>query len=113
MPSGAPAEDRKTQAKFVCVECGFSGDWVGAVNIREAGLALLAGSSSSHVVNAWCQEPTEGIPAVTWKQSESPEFRRGKNMSKQSHFRKLGLARSWTKQSSEGLSVFSEGEMES
>jgi len=38
------AENRKTQAKFVCVSCGFSAnaDWVGAVNIREAGLALLA-----------------------------------------------------------------------
>src|SRR6267378_455038 len=38
------AENRKTQAKFVCVECGFSAhaDFVGAVNIKEAGLALLA-----------------------------------------------------------------------
>jgi hypothetical protein len=37
------AENRKTQAKFVCVECGFSAnaDLVGAVNIKEAGLALL------------------------------------------------------------------------
>ena len=59
------AENRKTQAKFVCVECGFSAhaDWVGATNIREAGLALLACSSSSHAVSASCQEPTEGIPA--------------------------------------------------
>ena len=38
------AENRKTQAKFVCGECGFSAhaDFVGAVNIKEAGLALLA-----------------------------------------------------------------------
>ena len=38
------AENRKTQAKFVCVECGFSApaDYVGAVNIKEAGFALLA-----------------------------------------------------------------------
>jgi putative transposase len=38
------AENRKTQAKFVCVECGFSAhaDFVGAVNMKEAGLALLA-----------------------------------------------------------------------
>jgi putative transposase len=57
------AENRKTQTKFVCVECGFSAnaDWVGAVNIKEAGLASLACSSSSHAANASCQEPTEGI----------------------------------------------------
>jgi putative transposase len=57
------AESRKTQTKFVCVECGFSAnaDWVGAVNIKEAGLASLACSSSSHAANASCQEPTEGI----------------------------------------------------
>jgi putative transposase len=57
------AENRKTQAKFVCVSCGFSAnaDWVGAVNIREAGLALLACSSSSGDVSPSCQEPTEGF----------------------------------------------------
>src|SRR6266566_9206249 len=55
------AENRKSQAKFVCVECGFSAnaDWVGAVNIREAGLASLACSSSSGDVSPSCQEPTE------------------------------------------------------
>ena len=59
------AENRKSQAKFVCVECGFSApaDLVGAINIREAGLALLACSSSSGAVSPSCQEPTEGIPA--------------------------------------------------
>jgi putative transposase len=38
------AENRKRQAKFVCVECGFRAhaDYVGAVNIKEAGFALLA-----------------------------------------------------------------------
>ena len=53
------AENRKTQAKFVCVECGFSAhaDWVAAVNIKEAGLASLACSSSSHAASASCQEP--------------------------------------------------------
>jgi putative transposase len=37
------AENRNTQAKFVCAECGFSAhaDFVGAVNMKEAGLALL------------------------------------------------------------------------
>ena len=59
------AENRKSQAKFVCVECEFSAnaDFVGAVNIREAGLASLACSQASSDVRASCQEPTEGIPA--------------------------------------------------
>jgi putative transposase len=59
------AENRKTQSKFVCVECGFSAnaDFVGAVNIREAGLASLACLSSSGDVSPSCQEPTEGIHA--------------------------------------------------
>jgi putative transposase len=55
------AENRKTQAKFFCVECGFSAnaDFVGAVNIKEAGLALLACSQPSPDARASCQEPTE------------------------------------------------------
>jgi putative transposase len=59
------AENRKSQAKFVCIECGFSAnaDWVAAVNIREAGLASLACSSASGELSPSCQEPTEGIPA--------------------------------------------------
>ena len=59
------ALNRRSQAKFVCVSCGFSAhaDFVGAVNIREAGLASLACSSSSGAVSPSCQEPTEGIPA--------------------------------------------------
>lgn len=59
------AENRKRQAKFVCVQCGFSAnaDFVAACNIREAGLALLACSSPSGDVSPSWQEPTEGIPA--------------------------------------------------
>ena len=55
------AENRKSQAKFVCGRCGFSAhaDFVGAVNIREAGLASLACSSSSGEVSPSWQEPTE------------------------------------------------------
>ena len=55
------AENRKTQAKFVCVECGYSAhaDFVGAVNIKEAGLALLACLQPSPDARASCQEPTE------------------------------------------------------
>src|SRR5207302_3380432 len=43
------AENRKRQAKFVRMECGFSAnaDFVAACNIREAGLALLACSYPS------------------------------------------------------------------
>ena len=43
------AENRKSQAQFVCGRCGFSApaDFVSAVNIREAGLASLACSLSS------------------------------------------------------------------
>jgi len=48
-------------AKFVCVECGFSAhaDFVGAVNIKEAGLALLGCSQPSPAARASWQEPTE------------------------------------------------------
>ena len=48
------AENRKTQAKFVCGECGFSAhaDFVGAVNIKEAGLALSACSQPSPAARA-------------------------------------------------------------
>jgi putative transposase len=55
------AENRKTQAKFVCVECGFSAnaDFVGAVNTKEAGLALLACSQPSPEARASWQHPTE------------------------------------------------------
>jgi putative transposase len=52
------------QAKFVCVQCGFSddADFVGAVNIREEGLAALACSQSSGDVSPSCQEPTKVSP---------------------------------------------------
>lgn len=55
------AENRKSQAKFKCVACGFEGnaDYVGAVNILRAGHALIAcnaiGESHTH------QEPSEAI----------------------------------------------------
>jgi putative transposase len=55
------AENRKTQAQFACLQCGFSAnaDWVGAWNIKEAGLALLACAKSSGDVSPSWQEPTE------------------------------------------------------
>ena len=59
------AENRKTQEKFRRVQCGFTAnaDFVAAVNIKEAGLALLACSQSSAEVRPSCQEPAEGIRA--------------------------------------------------
>jgi len=38
------AENRRTQEKFTCVQCGFTAnaDFVAAVNIKEAGLALFS-----------------------------------------------------------------------
>jgi len=59
------ADNRKTQAKFECVQCGLSAnaDFISAVNIREAGFASLACSQPSHAVSASWQEPTEGIHA--------------------------------------------------
>ena len=55
------AENRETQAQFLCRKCGFSAnaDWVAAWNIKEAGLALLAWRPSSSAISSSCQEPTE------------------------------------------------------
>ena len=57
-------DNRKSQAKFVCANCGLTAnaDWVGATNIKEAGLASLACSWSSGAVSPSCQEPTEATP---------------------------------------------------
>ena len=57
------AENRKTQATFCCQqkECNYTAnaDYVGSLNIREAGLALLGlgGSSLEHLLKS---QPTEG-----------------------------------------------------
>jgi putative transposase len=58
-------DNRKTQAEFVCVECGFSenADLVGAINIKRLGIASLACSSPSGDVSPSWQEPAEGIHA--------------------------------------------------
>src|SRR6266513_1964273 len=58
-------DNRKRQAQFTCLECGFSAnaDWVAAMNIKEAGLALLACGDTSPEVRASAQEPTEGLHA--------------------------------------------------
>ncbi len=58
------AENRKTQATFCCQQkdCNYTAnaDYVGSLNIREAGLALLGlgGSSLEHLLKS---QPTEGV----------------------------------------------------
>ncbi len=58
------AENRKTQAIFSCQNstCKYSenADYVGSLNVREAGLALLGlgGSSLEHLLKS---QPTEGV----------------------------------------------------
>ena len=53
-------DNRKTQAAFECVHCGFSenADVVGAINVLRAGHARLACGETSPV-GASAQEPTE------------------------------------------------------
>lgn len=61
-------ENRQTQAKFCCVHCGYSAnaDYVGAMNIKRAGLARFACGSKHesalqvNLVGGQQQEPTEG-----------------------------------------------------
>ena len=58
------AENRKTQAAFCCQQkdCNYTAnaDYVGSINIREAGLALLGvgGSSLEHLLKS---QPTDGV----------------------------------------------------
>jgi putative transposase len=60
--------NRKTQANFVCVECGFAAnaDYVAALNILAAGLAVFEGFALDHACGGVVevrppmkQEPTE------------------------------------------------------
>jgi putative transposase len=43
-------DNRQTQARFVCVECGFeeNADVVGAINIRHRGMKWIEGRDSAH-----------------------------------------------------------------
>jgi putative transposase len=60
------ADNRKTQAQFLCVECGFeeNADVVGAINVLRAGHARLACAETSPAVGASGQEPTEATQAI-------------------------------------------------
>ncbi|TIC80335.1 RNA-guided endonuclease InsQ/TnpB family protein [Crenobacter intestini] len=55
------ADNRRTQARFECVECGYenNADVVGAINVLRAGHARLACADTSPEVGASGQEPTE------------------------------------------------------
>ena len=58
------AENRKTQATFCCQQkdCNYTAnaDYVGSLNIREAGLALL-GLGESSLEHSLKSQPTEGV----------------------------------------------------
>jgi len=55
------AENRQTQAKFACVDCGYeeNADLVGAINILERGFRLLACGESVQQGRSVKQEPAE------------------------------------------------------
>ncbi|QTQ30997.1 RNA-guided endonuclease InsQ/TnpB family protein [Aromatoleum bremense] len=55
------ADNRQTQAKFLCVDCGYENhaDVVGAINVLERGYRLLACGESAQSGCSMKQEPTE------------------------------------------------------
>ena len=59
-------ENRLSQVRFKCVECGFeeNADLVGAINVLRAGHARLACADTSPAVGASGQEPTEATQAI-------------------------------------------------
>jgi putative transposase len=59
-------ENRLSQARFECVECGFeeNADLVGAINVLRAGHARLVCADTSPAVGASGQEPTEATQAA-------------------------------------------------
>ncbi|WP_347990102.1 transposase [Methylomonas sp. AM2-LC] len=59
-------ENRLSQARFECVECGFeeNADLVGAINMLRAGHARLACADTSPAVGASGQEPAEATQAA-------------------------------------------------
>ena len=56
------ADNRQTQARFACVECGYenNADVVGAINVLERGHRLLACGDGA-LSASMKQEPTEGV----------------------------------------------------
>ncbi|MHB1201318.1 MAG: RNA-guided endonuclease InsQ/TnpB family protein, partial [Polaromonas sp.] len=60
-------DNRQTQAKFLCVECGYENhaDVVGAINVLERGYRLLACGESAQSGRSMKQEPTEATSQIT------------------------------------------------
>jgi putative transposase len=60
------AENRRTQARFRCVKCGYTNhaDVVGAMNVIERGQRLFACGGMAHEGRPAKQEPTEATQAV-------------------------------------------------
>ena len=60
-------ENRQTQAKFLCVDCGYENhaDVVGAINVLERGYRLLACGESVQSGRSMKQEPTEATARIT------------------------------------------------
>lgn len=60
------ADNRPTQAKFECVECGYAenADLVGAINILAAGHAVLACGVMVQQCHTVKHEPAEGITQI-------------------------------------------------
>lgn len=60
------ADNRQTQAKFACVECGYenNADLVGAINVLAAGHAVLACGESAQSGHSVKQEPAEATQEV-------------------------------------------------
>ena len=60
------AENRQTQARFECVECGYenNADVVGAINVLERGHRLLACGETAQSGCSVKQEPAEGITQI-------------------------------------------------
>lgn len=61
------ADNRRTQARFACVGCGFeeNADRVGAINVLAAGHAVIACGEPAHSGRSAKQEPTEATQAVS------------------------------------------------
>ncbi len=60
-------DNRQTQAKFLCIDCGYENhaDVVGAINVLERGYRLLACGESAQSGHSVKQEPTEATAQVT------------------------------------------------
>ena len=60
-------DNRQTQAKFVCVDCGYENhaDVVGAINVLERGYRLLACGEVVQPGRSMKQEPTEATARIT------------------------------------------------